>query len=492
MSAELREHGEVTQEGVTLRGDGLKGQVRVLVPGRSHVRSETISVGEVDRSLDQEGVTTSRVIELTDTRVLKKPTGARRGAASDAAHLIVEVPAPTDGYEQMLLSRDEAGVYSWHFTQDLTTRNQEARGGPTRTYRVPINGVGGTPAPTSSRGILGTLGKKLFKVLIFPIARKVIGSAGKFLTHEFEKRKRPYRVRSMTPDDYGEPTGSPPDWDAIASGPALLLVHGTNMLSHLEFGRMPRDGFTALYEAYGGRVLALDHHTLSETPQQNLDYFLSQVPDGIQLKLDALTVSRGGLVARQLAERQTDLDLGRRRISMRNIVFVATPNAGTLLADAEHWQTFIDRYTNLLTLIPDNPVTDVMDGIVTAAKIIALGALDGMPGLGAMVPGGPYLKRLNQGARDSKRYFAIAANFEPNAEGLMTWARDLSIDAVFEGQENDLIVPTAGVFSDVGNASGFFPIVEPLIYRSDRGVDHSGYFRHEETLDALHRWLVDN
>jgi hypothetical protein len=35
----------------------------------------------------------------------------------------------------------------------------------------------------------------------------------------------------------------------------------------------------------------------------------------------------------------------------------------------------------MITLIPDNPVTNVLDGLVTVAKVIAVGALDGMPGL---------------------------------------------------------------------------------------------------------------
>ena len=51
---------------------------------------------------------------------------------------------------------------------------------------------------------------------------------------------------------------------------------------------------TALHEAYGGRVVALDHHSVSVTPKENAELLAGLVPDGAALEVDLVTHSRGG------------------------------------------------------------------------------------------------------------------------------------------------------------------------------------------------------
>ena len=60
---------------------------------------------------------------------------------------------------------------------------------------------------------------------------------------------------------------------------------------------------------------------------------------------------------------------------MGRVVFVAGPNAGTILADADHLGDLVDRYTNLLAFFPDNEVTDVLEGVITVVKQLAVGAV---------------------------------------------------------------------------------------------------------------------
>src|SRR5262249_55439551 len=181
---------------------------------------------------------------------------------------------------------------------------------------------------------------------------------------------------------------------------------------------LPKEFVEALHRAYNGRVFAFDHHTLSHDPKQNVNWLLEQMPDGTALDLDIVCHSRGGLVSRLLAEKQSELVLGGRTIRVGKIVFVGSPNGGTILADASHMGDLIDTYTNLLNFLPDNGVTEVLDGVITVAKQLAVGAAKGLPGLQSMRPGGDFAKWLNAGPRGDTRYFALASNFTPSEPGL--------------------------------------------------------------------------
>jgi hypothetical protein len=103
------------------------------------------------------------------------------------------------------------------------------------------------------------------------------------------------------------------------------------------------------------------------------------------------------------------------RLDVRRLVMVGTPNAGTALARVSQWKNLLDRVTNVLQFLPDNPVTDTMDAVLTVLKHLALGAVRGLDGLTTMDPDGTYLRgRLNlPAALDAAavaptQYFAIA------------------------------------------------------------------------------------
>ena len=76
----------------------------------------------------------------------------------------------------------------------------------------------------------------------------------------------------MTPDNYataGVPQLTADDWKQLASGRALLLVHGTFSTAHGAFCGLERKDIEELNAAYGGRVFAFDHPSLSEDPARN-------------------------------------------------------------------------------------------------------------------------------------------------------------------------------------------------------------------------------
>jgi hypothetical protein len=169
---------------------------------------------------------------------------------------------------------------------------------------------------------------------------------------------------------------------------------------------------------------------------------------------------------------------------------VAAPNAGTALAAVSHWKTFIDRVTNLLQFVPDNPVTDTMDAVLTLLKHVVLGAVGGLDGLMSMDPGGSYLRtRLYPPTVPHGRYFAVASDYRPPpGSPLLQVARDGLTDLVFGLEQNDLIVPTNGVYT-VPGASGF-PILTPLVFPPAEGVEHSSYMAQEPFTSQLLGWLA--
>jgi len=87
-------------------------------------------------------------------------------------------------------------------------------------------------------------------------------------------------------------------------------------------------------------------------------------------------------------------------------------------------------------------------------------ALGGLDGLESMDPDGVFLRSLNSGGETAAAYAAVASDFEPlpGANGLAV-AKDMLFDAIFRA-ENDLVVPTDGIFA--ANGSPNFPMEQVL------------------------------
>ena len=264
-------------------------------------------------------------------------------------------------------------------------------------------------------------------------------------------------------------------------------MHGTFSRAHSAFGGLPKEFVASLHERYGGRVFAFDHYSLSHDPKRNIAELVSRLPDDVSLDVDIVCHSRGGLVSRLLAERQSEISLGSRKLRVGKVVFAGAPNAGTMLADTKHMSAFIDTYTTMLNLIPSAGVSDVLAGIVTVAKMLAVGAAKGLPGLQAMQPGGDFAKWLNAGSRGSEtRYFALASNYEPAEPGLKALLKNRLMDKVFSSA-NDLVVPTDGVYAE--NGSGWFPIEERHVFQGGDAVAHTEFFAKASARSKIMEWL---
>jgi hypothetical protein len=415
--------------------------------------------------------------------------------------LVLETPDLGPDVGQVVLAVDEAGAVTWNFpetpTRDVEPPTQRGAGGSKRFVirrTTPVAAEGAA----ADRGLFGAIGRKFLKVLIYPIADAVLGPVSEHFANKWETSQRPYKLRSFRPTDFRVPALAPltgPEWEHLAGGRALLFVHGTFATSHSGFQNLPDETMAELHRRYDGRVFAFDHFTLSHSPQENVQEFAARMPDGIKVEVDVVTHSRGGLVTRALAGELEGVAVP--GLTVERAVFVATPNHGTALADAENIVAFIDRYTTILNLAPPGPlevISEILEVIVTVVKVVGHAVLNGLPGLAAMAPAGEFIKSINAGPAPSAEYYALAANFSPQPGPLWSLVKERVangvIDRIFSDAANDMVVPTLGVSQ--GSADPVFPIADDraFVFPDSAGVQHSSFFGNAETSRRLLTWLT--
>jgi hypothetical protein len=393
---------------------------------------------------------------------------------------------------------DEAGGMSWHrpdavsggFRSTQRARFTIATRAIAAAVALDRQRKGGVP-----RGPLTKLGRKLFKVLVVPIASAVLGDPVASIVGAIERKHRQNLVRSLTPDNYRLRVTDPfADWSALSRGRSLLVVHGIFSSTEGMLAGLPKDAMRELVRSYHGRVIAFDHLTLAQDPEQNARFFLQQLRrghSGTPIEFDILSHSRGGIVSRVLAERGAMLEPDA-PCSFRKVCFVATPNVGSALADPEHMVDMIDVFTNLATNFPDGPVTYSIEVILALVKLLVSTAERHVPGLAAMGTTS-FIRALNSsGTPSSAEYACVASDYEPSPardNGFFTGPfADGIIDRVFGGNANDLVVPRDGVFAANGHAS--FPIMRRLVFDASDHVWHSGYFAERRALTHIMNFLA--
>lgn len=494
MAEQLEPIGRTVEvDEVSITAPGLSGVVSVHYEGAAGLRAADMATPEFVAALERTGTREQLTVEIADpVEYPTEGTLTTRSTSTGEPGIALEVPGPGSDLGQVLLMSDEDGVLSWHLPDDIERAEVPSRGADRRTYTIPRRVI--TEPEGGSRGILGAIGKKVLKVLVFDLSDEILGAVGDFFVRRWEEKHRGHRLRGLVAGTIAKddvPNLTVEDVRELGAGRALLFIHGTGSRSSSGLKRLPDPVFESLNKRYEGRVAGFDHPTIGFSPTENASWLAELLAEAdTSLDVDIVAHSRGGLVARVLAEQPAAAGLDPARIRVSSTVFVATPNAGTALADFDHLGDLLDRLTNLLELVPDNPVTDPLEVILTVVKQLAVGAFKGLDGLTSMNPAGDYLKKcLNVSSSTEATYRAVASDFEPLGDAPLTRiARDAATDAIFSGAENDLVVPTAGVYSKNGGSR--FPIPEPLIFDAAAAIDHSSYWAEPRLHDAFDEWLA--
>jgi pimeloyl-ACP methyl ester carboxylesterase len=202
-------------------------------------------------------------------------------------------------------------------------------------------------------------------------------------------------------------------------------------------------------------VIGLDHWTLSKDPLENAELLASELnrvaPELLEEKrLDVITHSRGGLVARAFCELLPHAG------AVKNLIFLGTPNCGTDLANPKNWGAMADLLINL-TGVDHARVFGRIAGLL--ARLAISGGMKKIPGLLAQNPlmagEESFLKRLQAADADADiRHAVVTAEFEPspfvpNLKGLWEAAKSAGIDTTidtFFRDGNDLVVNTRHVW----------------------------------------------
>lgn len=458
--------------------------------------------------------------------VLRQAVGVT-GTADARATAATRLTLDLDPTEDAIVLLEQNGVYSWHppGPGGVAVTPAALRGAqilpPTKRVIFDLPVFEGQPAGEVAvkRGLVGDflLGQVRTYVLKFA-AGLITGQAMKFLERNVRRGLVVMDAEDSTAwrrvDDLASLT-LPADRPARI----LLFIHGTFSSTAGSFGALVatpwgRQFMAAARERYD-LILGFDHPTLSEDPLANASDLLARL-EKVKLRfapdVDAVAYSRGGLVLRVLVEHLLPASAWHARIGRS--VFVACTNDGTKLAEPDNWNQFIDLYTNLavagsraLRLVaPAAPVAAVVkegvQGIAALAKyIVADAAQERMvPGLAAMVPGGPFIERMNQtpttvaAATDSNYYvvrsqFAVDLNEGITRELPQQFLGWLASEAVAQimSDANDLVVND----SSMVNFGAESPSVLKDLYDFGKNsqVYHTVYFIRPETANSLARWL---
>ncbi len=422
---------------------------------------------------------------------------------------------------------EEAGLRRWRLPAAANTgKNQRGAGGETddglpgsdlaklmRDDRV-RNRLGG------NRGVIRVIGRWV----MHGFADGLTG-----LVREYDREQVPNEGLLLIPND--DPKSMvpvtrdafPKSSVAAKNDRVLLLIHGTFSKT-----ASPVEGFGPSFLGWAREryraVLGLDHWTLSKTPLENAKMLVEQLrilePNLLEgRRLDIITHSRGGLVARAFTKLLGGAP------AVRNLIFLGTPNCGTDLANPKNWGALADTLVNL-TGVDHAELFGRLAALL--ARLAIMSGEKKIPGILAQNPlmaADPdsflhLLQKSNAGA-GGVRHGVITAEFEPaplipNLKGLWQAAKAAGVDTTldhFFADANDLVVNTAHVwcieqgsdqraklpaFLDADRVLAFLPSNSTLNLPGKvqaeiaLGVHHCNLFGQKLAQERLKQWLTES
>ncbi len=502
-----------------------RGRLRVTHPetyraARDRVRPRSLEGPTADdvhalivNTLRDNGFVALQRVRLTQTAGPHSSSGAQPPATVSLALDLVE------GEDALVLAESD-GAYRWVRPRHEGAR--DATGARTAVFDLvlPAPPTGATGGANGGARRLGRRRPGAMRVTVLPYAVPLVAGAAIRALETFVDTGL-VRVTGADPgawtrverlDQLG--------LDPARTHRALLLVHGTFDSTVGGFGGLTvtPEGRAFLARALTDYdvVLGYDHRTLSVDPLDNardLAERLTAFPAQRPVTLDVVSHSRGGLVARSLVESVLPGVPWRGQVD--RMVLLATPNDGTHLADPDRWGDLADVLTNLVAA-DARALADLPGGGLVARATVAgvrgLGALvrwlasfatdpESVPGLAAMVPGGPFVTALNADQPGQPRpgtpWFAVSSDVEVSVaahppELPATVVVDIVegiVDRVIQGP-NDLVVDVPSMSAvDLEHGGGY--IRDTLAFGPEAEVYHTSYTRQPVVAQALGAWLLD-
>ena len=331
------------------------------------------------------------------------------------------------------------------------------------------------------------------------------------------------------------------------SGPTLLLLHGTLSSTHGSFSGLWQDNpriFSQIHQFYQGRIIALEHCTLTESPISNTKILIDALPDSTQLHV--ISHSRGGLIGELLCRSERDVTpfddreielfeelmdlqdinnglgakatkalkkyhkveqaelkelkkgLLAKSIVVERFVRVACPARGTTLASGKlhRWANRSLNAIGLVSGMTANPIYRAFEAF-TLGIIGSSSRPDVLPGLQSMMPDSATVHLLNdsftqdQQSDDNNKSTRKLVHSDLSVLAGDTqisgfnWRRiPLWLSDQFYGGEHDLVVNSASMDGGAARASGIR--VNKVIGES---VNHFSYFKNGDTAAQIARQL---
>jgi hypothetical protein len=419
-----------------------------------------------------------------------EPKAATRGQSATSGALDFSYDL-ADGEAAILAVRHPSGALTFHVPVPSASRG--LRQANQVRFVVPVRSTDGA---TATRGIATKIIKATLIKVGQAVADKVVSFALPKLVAAFERAT--WNKKGLK-EGWLKVTRETLAGKALAPGkPAstersLLFIHGTFSNAAAAYGSLAASNFfDRVKDAYGDRIFAFDHFSLSRTPEENARALLLDLPEA-PTTFDVITHSRGGLVLRSLVERADALGPLAKRFQLGRAVLVASPNEGTPLATPQRWADTVGWIANLLELFPDNPFTTGAEFVSNGIVWLARHASGDIPGLHAMDGnGGPIAALQAPPDPPSEAYSALVSNYNPTGNVLQRML-DTGIDQFF-GSANDLVVPSEGGWRVAQPGATFIPNTRigcfgPGGNLAPDSVTHVNFFSHPETVDFLIRAL---
>jgi len=424
---------------ITLRAPGFRGAITQLAVNAAVPRVHALPFNEA--AADAEVMLAAHLSLHLEGRPPVGTSGVRSRSAL-VTHPRLIVPK-RNGIAYALMQTDEEGVSSFVFA--------ESRDAEEAVF----------PLTVSEHTTHRTL-----RVFMWP-AQPVQGPGSFAAVNRFERQHRPNRLVQLAPNGGWRA----PDWDMLARGPALLLLHGTFGTPQSAFDDwLCHESFARVLAQYGGRCIAFAHPTLATGPEENLAWLHAHLPPRKDC-FDIVAHGRGGLLARSLAADG--------RVPVRRACLVGTPNRGTPLAADPQLPRYLDGHVALLARARRDVAEPTLQGALSVARGVALGLAADLPGLEAMIPDSLLLRALGASRESPSQWYTIGAQYSgagaARAEGLDP--------GDFALAPNDTVVPSEGC-----HEPGVSPVESLKLGGAD--VHHHNYFANSHVRERLEAWLT--